>query len=1461
MEGNFLINKKTIILAIFLVNLLTISVVSATENITTDIISVDNTIEVNSLSDDNVNIESADVKDTSSQDILKINESQDTILLKNEERLVDSLVDVKDTSSQDILETSELQDTILANTDYNSFLTSSSHLSVKVKDSTMVYGLSGVISMSVSSSVPDSYSYYMNVYDSNNILWISELITGDIKYATSETYTISPDQIKHQGAYTIKIIDNYYSEVVGTGTLIVEPPTLPPSSEYSVRVSNEVITYGSSGRVSIDVDGASGYSYTYYYIMEICDSNNDTKISKSFSSTSATGSLHYETIDTNLLSPGTYNIRIINYKNVMNTATLLVQSASFPSSSSYSVDVADSTIDYNSDGKINMTIIPASSTTYKYYYYLKIYDSDNNEKISNTYYSTKNNNFESYTLYSTKLAVGNYTVKITNRADNNVMSTSKLTIASSTYPSSSDYSVIVSNSTMGYGATGIINMNISSIATSNYKYYYYLAVYGPNNNEEFHKLYSGTLDNDFRTYTINANQLCVGNYTVRIIDYTSKKILNTAKLTVNPTSYPSASDYSVNIYYPTIKQGVEGFINMSITPASDSFTYKYYYYLKVYHIDGTEKLSQLYMGTTEDYSKIYTVEANKLDVGIYNAKIINYLDNTVMNTVQFRVISPENPSYLDYSVKVSDIVINDTSSASIKMCITPSSSSNYTYFYTLQVYDSNNNQIVYQLYYGKDKVNSKTYTIDKVKLSHGVYTIKIYNYEDGKLMDNATLTIKSAVCPYSSDYLVNVSDTNLEYLSSGYIRMSIVPASNLTYKYYYYLKVYDSNNTEVISEFYSGKDDAYYKSYYISGNQLSLGTYTIKIVNYIDNSILSTATLTIKNSTPIYPPSSDYSVSVSDLSMDYGSSGVINMNISPANCIYKYYYYLKVYDSNNNENISKLYYSNTNATSKTYTMSENQLNPGTYTIKIINYADNEVMSTATLTVEYTIYPFSSDYSVTVSNSTIDYGYSGNIKMTITPTSNCKYPYYYYLKVYDSNNNENISKLYYSTTNATSKTYTMGANQLNPGTYTIKIINYADNEVMSTATLRIGYFPYPSASDYSVSIYNSTIDYRSSGSINMYIYESSRFTYKYAYYLKVYDSNNNEKISELYSDTISAYSKNYNINSKELNPGTYTIKIINYADNEVMNSATLIVTPSEYPYSSDYSVSVSDLSMDYGSSGIISMNIAPASSSIYKYYYYLKVYDSNNNEKVSELYYSNRTDYSNTYSISANQLNPGTYTLKIINLAEYDVMSTATLTVKSPIIIPTNPDNPEIVSKEPTRVFAKNNNVVYGNNLDFVLDTYKSGLVVSVKINGITKNYVTSNGGHIYIPTTGLGAGSYSATIIFNGNNLYEKSTSVIKVTVKKATPKITAKSKTFKKSVKTKKYGITLKDNNGKVMKDTKVTIKVNKKSYSAKTNSKGIATFKITKLTKKGSFTSVITYKGSKYYNKVTKKAKIKIK
>lgn len=58
-----------------------------------------------------------------------------------------------------------------------------------------------------------------------------------------------------------------------------------------------------------------------------------------------------------------------------------------------------------------------------------------------------------------------------------------------------------------------------------------------------------------------------------------------------------------------------------------------------------------------------------------------------------------------------------------------------------------------------------------------------------------------------------------------------------------------------------------------------------------------------------------------------------------------------------------------------------------------------------------------------------------------------------------------------------------------------------------------------------------------------------------------------------------------------------------------------------------------------------------------------------------------------------------------------------------------------------------------------------------------------------------------------------------------------------------------------------KVTLKVKGKTYKATTNSKGKATFKITKLTKKGTYNAKVKYAGNAYYKSVFKSVKIKIR
>ena len=154
----------------------------------------------------------------------------------------------------------------------------------------------------------------------------------------------------------------------------------------------------------------------------------------------------------------------------------------------------------------------------------------------------------------------------------------------------------------------------------------------------------------------------------------------------------------------------------------------------------------------------------------------------------------------------------------------------------------------------------------------------------------------------------------------------------------------------------------------------------------------------------------------------------------------------------------------------------------------------------------------------------------------------------------------------------------------------------------------------------------------------------------------------------------------------------------------------------------------------------------------------------------------------------------------------------------------------------------------------------SGKKVTVKVGSISKTLTTNGNGQVSVDIFSLVPKTYSATIKFAGDEKYAQSTATAKVVVNKVKSKITAKKATFKAKKKTKKYTITLKAGK-KAISKVKVTLKVKGKTYKATTNAKGKATFKITKLTKKGKHNAVIKFKGNKFYKASSKKVKLTIK
>lgn len=135
----------------------------------------------------------------------------------------------------------------------------------------------------------------------------------------------------------------------------------------------------------------------------------------------------------------------------------------------------------------------------------------------------------------------------------------------------------------------------------------------------------------------------------------------------------------------------------------------------------------------------------------------------------------------------------------------------------------------------------------------------------------------------------------------------------------------------------------------------------------------------------------------------------------------------------------------------------------------------------------------------------------------------------------------------------------------------------------------------------------------------------------------------------------------------------------------------------------------------------------------------------------------------------------------------------------------------------------------------------------------------------------LKAGKHTWKIVYSGdgeyassqvNGTYALKIMPVKVKSNKTTSTLSVpKNKVYKVSLKTKKYTATLKTNK-KVLKKVRVYLTIHGKNYkktlSALTNNKGQVTFKITGLTKKGSYKGTITYKGSKTAKSIGKKLTI---
>ena len=140
-----------------------------------------------------------------------------------------------------------------------------------------------------------------------------------------------------------------------------------------------------------------------------------------------------------------------------------------------------------------------------------------------------------------------------------------------------------------------------------------------------------------------------------------------------------------------------------------------------------------------------------------------------------------------------------------------------------------------------------------------------------------------------------------------------------------------------------------------------------------------------------------------------------------------------------------------------------------------------------------------------------------------------------------------------------------------------------------------------------------------------------------------------------------------------------------------------------------------------------------------------------------------------------------------------------------------------VNKIASELSAADISYVYGESGNIVISLKDENGnpisdVVNVVLANVPKTVNTDASGQAVLPVSEI-PGTYTAVFTYAGSMIYAGSSHSVNVNVKKASPKFTAKNKSFKIKTKTKKYAVTLKANS-KAVSGVKLTLKVNGKKY-----------------------------------------------
>ena len=341
---------------------------------------------------------------------------------------------------------------------------------------------------------------------------------------------------------------------------------------------------------------------------------------------------------------------------------------------------------------------------------------------------------------------------------------------------------------------------------------------------------------------------------------------------------------------------------------------------------------------------------------------------------------------------------------------------------------------------------------------------------------------------------------------------------------------------------------------------------------------------------------------------------------------------------------------------------------------------------------------------------------------------------------------------------------------------------------------------------------------------------------YAFHLKVYDSNNTERCSlSYYGDYSDPKLIGKTIPASWLKQGVYTIKLVNYVDNHVMDSAELAIGPI-YEANKYRNVNINAPNAYYNQNKKITYSFEGNFKGSFNIY------------KDNALKYSAKLDTSgyidgifkynkHSYSYAINNLKEiGKYAVKIIDSNGKIIAQSTFEITKAPTISVSQDFSTKKGSKETIYLF------VYDNNWN------GKGISGTVKFNIGGKTYTANvkNGlAQIKIKFPSK-VKTYKCSAQFLGNNHYKASSEKFTIHVTKDSTDVYVDSFTAKPGKKHTIKAYVHGSYDGKKIKKGTVKFKINGKTYKAKIKN-GIAKLTIKTPNKAKTYNCKATHIGNK--------------